>query len=181
MKWHTHKLVILSLLLAISVGLYAFEALYIPPLPIPGAKLGLTNIVTIVLLFLYGWRESMLNVLLRTVLGSMVTGTFLTPAFVYSLAGATASGIAMAVVFELWLGPLSFFGISLVGAVVHNMAQLAVATFVLAHWAVWLQAPYLILLGVTSGAINGLTTNLLAARLPAGRTEMPAPVPLEAN
>ncbi|MFQ5575269.1 MAG: Gx transporter family protein, partial [Terriglobia bacterium] len=83
----TRKMVVLSFFLGIGVVLYVAELFYFPPLPIPGAKLGLANAVTLILIGLYGWREPLSNSVGRTLVGALVTGTFLTPPFFFSLTG----------------------------------------------------------------------------------------------
>lgn len=161
----TKKLVILSLLLALGVVLYVAEALYLPSLPIPGAKLGLANVVTLLVLFLYGWREAIANAVLRTIVGSVAAGTLLTPAFFFSFVGALVSALVMIAVFTFFFGKLSLVGISLAGAVSHNLAQTVLASFLLSHWAIFLQTPLLILIAILAGSFNGLCANCVIARI----------------
>jgi heptaprenyl diphosphate synthase len=159
------KLAILSLFLAAATGLYVIEMLYLPPLPFPGAKLGLANLIILLILFFYNWRDCLFNAIARTILGSLISGTLLTPAFIYSLAGALTSTLVMIIVFRLGKKYFSLVGVSVIGAFSHNLAQLVVATFVLAHWGVWLQLPYLIFLAIATGTFNGVLANLLVTRL----------------
>jgi heptaprenyl diphosphate synthase len=160
----TKRMVILSLLLGAGITLYIVEAFYFPGLPIPGAKLGLTNIVTLLLLVLYGWRECIFNVVARTVIGSMITGTFLTPAFFFSFLGALASALIMIIVFAKFFGKLSLVGVSLAGAVTHNMTQMVLASFLLSHPGIFLETPLLILFAVLAGTFNGICANYAIKR-----------------
>lgn len=160
----TKRLVILALLLGAGITLYMLETLYFPALPIPGAKLGLTNVVTLLLLVLYGWRECIYNVIARTVVGSIVTGTFLTPAFFFSFIGGLASALVMIVVFAKLFGKFSLVGISLVGAATHNLTQLVLASILLNHLGIFLEAPFLIFFAVLAGTFNGVCANYAVKR-----------------
>lgn len=159
------KWLALSLLLAAGIVLYMIESLYFPPLPIPGAKLGLANIVTLLILALYSWRDCIFNVVARTVLGSLITGTFLTPPFFFSLVGAAASTMAMIIVYKLLFGRFSLVGVSLVGAVAHNLAQLWLALYILGHVGIFLQLSLLIWIAVATGTFNGVVANYTARRV----------------
>lgn len=171
----TKKLVILSLLLGAGIALYILEAFYMPSLPVPGAKLGLANIVTLLLLMMYGWRECVANVVVRTIVGSMVTGTFLTPAFFFSFIGALVSTVVMIAVFAKFFGKFSLVGVSLAGAVSHNMAQVTLASLLLSHWGIFLETPFLILIAILTGTFNGVCANYTVKRalsLPKGILEI---------
>ena len=161
----TKKLVTLSLFLGIGVVLYIAELFYFPPLPIPGAKLGLVNIVTLVLLAFYRWQDSLFNVIVRTLAGSLVTGTLLTPPFFFSLTGALSSFIVMLLVYRKFYGKFSFVGVSLSGSIVHNLSQLLLARLFIGHWGVLFQTPFLILIAIPTGAFNGVVANYVVKRL----------------
>jgi heptaprenyl diphosphate synthase len=155
----------LSLLLCLGIVIYVVEAAYLGTPPIPGAKLGLTNLVTLLILFYFGWKESFANVVLRTLLGSLISGTFMTPAFFFSLTGALVSCAAMALVFYTAYGKFSLVGVSLSGAVFHNFAQLVLAALLVGQAAVFLQLPLLLLFAILAGTFNGIVANLVSARL----------------
>lgn len=161
----TRKLVNLALFLALATVLYVVEAVYLPPLPVPGAKLGLSNVVTLILLVLYGWRECLFNAIVRTLLGSLITGLFLTPAFYFSLGGALVSTVIMIWAYGKFYGPFSLVGISLLGSTSHNVTQLFLAVFLLQSWGVFLGLPLLILIAVATGTFNGIVANYVSRRL----------------
>ncbi len=142
-------------LAAAAVGLTLVEAAI--PLPLPGVKPGLANIVTLIVLYRYGWRAAVWVSLLRIFAGALALGTFLTPTFVMSLAGGLASLLALAMLVRLprrLFGPV---GLSVLAAFAHIGAQLGVV-------GVWLMpgvnlVPLLALfLGAAwlSGLVNGL-------------------------
>jgi heptaprenyl diphosphate synthase len=111
-------------LAAAAIGLTLAEAAI--PLPIPGVKPGLANIVTLVVLYRHGWRMAAWVAVLRIVAGALALGQFLTPAFVLSLSGGLASLLMLALAIHLptrWFGPI---GLSVLAAFAHIGAQLFV-------------------------------------------------------
>ncbi len=92
----TKKMVLLANLLAVSIVLNVIESLYLNILPIPGSKIGFANIVTLVVIYLYGVKEGVALTVLRIILVSIITGKFLGPVFYLGLGGAALSITAMA-------------------------------------------------------------------------------------
>src|SRR5512142_913001 len=83
----------IALLSAYAIGLHGFESLL--PTPIPWLRLGLANIITLITLLLYGMRPAVAVNLIRVLVVSLLTGTFLGPAIILSLGGCIVSTIAM--------------------------------------------------------------------------------------
>lgn len=151
----------LSLLVAAGIALHIFEAM-LPVLqwmPVPGAKLGLANIVTLLTLVLIGYREAVLVVLLRSFLASLLAGTFLTTTFFLSFAGALGSGIVMGLVYTVARGRLSVVGVSVCGAVTHNVCQLLVAAFLIQQAGIFMYLPYLLLFALPTGYFTGIVAS----------------------
>lgn len=158
----------IAALAAAAVGLTLVEAAI--PLPLPGVKPGLANIIGLVVLCRFGWTNAVWVTLLRVVAGALLLGTFLTPTFVLSLSGATASLLTMGLAVRLyprWLGPV---GLSVLGAFAHMAGQLLVVNL-------WLM-PAVSLLGIAplflsvawvTGLANGLAAAWLLGAL--GRNE----------
>jgi heptaprenyl diphosphate synthase len=88
----------IALLAAYAIGLHSFESLL--PSPVPWLKLGLANIITLVTLLLYGMRTAIAVTLIRVILVSLFTGTFLGPAFILSLGGGIISTVTMGFIFS---------------------------------------------------------------------------------
>ena len=145
---------------AVAVGLTLAEAAI--PLPIPGIKPGLANIVTLVVLLLFGWRMAVWVSLLRVVAGALLLGSFLTPAFVLSLSGALASLMLLALFRGLYPSILGAVGLSVLAAFAPIGAQLMVVD-------VWLMpgVSLLSLAPVFLGAawLTGLVNGLVAVRV----------------
>lgn len=148
-----HDIARLGMLLALATALHTFEA-QLPALPIPGAKVGLANVVSLLALYAFGLREALTIVVLRQVAGSLFVGTFLSPAFFFGLAGGILSVLAMQTV--RWIVPKATpVTTSLVGAAAHNTGQLIVAWWLTAQPAVFLYLPYLLWFAVPAGAFIG--------------------------
>lgn len=150
---------------AAGIGLSLAEAAI--PLPIPGIKPGLANIVTLLVLYRYGWRMAAWVSILRIVAAALFLGTFLTPAFVMSLAGGVASLLTLFLAIRLpqaWFGPVS---LSLLAAFAHIAMQLAVVDL-------WLMPGVGLtgLLPVFLGAawLTGLANGLIVARMQRDRS-----------
>ncbi|MDD2365742.1 MAG: Gx transporter family protein [Desulfuromonadaceae bacterium] len=154
MRLNTHRLVFLSLLIALGTSLHLVEMLLPLPLPLPGVKLGLANIVTLLALYLYGFRDGVTVALLRVFLGSLLGGTFLSPAFLLGICGAVVSTAAMALLLR-HTKCFSTIGISMVGAVSHNIGQILAASLLLQSRAVLYYLPVLLLTGIPTGVFTG--------------------------
>ena len=137
------------------------------PLPLPGIKPGLANIVTLVVLARWGWREAVWVSLLRVLAGSLLLGQFLAPGFFLSLSGALASLLVLGMATHLparWFGPVSH---SILAAFAHIGAQLVVARlWLVPHDGVFYLLPVFALAAVVFGLVNGLVAARLLAELP---------------
>ncbi|RJQ31450.1 MAG: Gx transporter family protein [Actinobacteria bacterium] len=159
------KLALFGIFLSLGLVLQAIENIYLPSMFIPGVKIGLANLITLLMLPFFGFFELGLAVLLRVVLSSFFSGTFLSMAFYFSLSGATISFLVMYVLYKTLHKRLSYAGISLAGALFHNIAQLMVAVLVVGSWAVLIQLPILILSAILTGLFLGIVGNILSQQL----------------
>ena len=165
----TRRVVILGLFVAIAGVLHAVESWLPLPIPIPGAKLGLANIVSLLVISIYGWRDALLVAILRVLLGSLLSGALLGPAFAMSMCGALISATGMAYAFYHWRPMFSLVGISIIGAALHNLSQITVAAFLVASPGLFWYLPYLLLFALPTGLATGLTTSFFLAKLPRNR------------
>ncbi len=157
-----HRIAVLS---AYALALHGFESLL--PTPIPWLRLGLANIITLVALVLYGFRTAMTVTLIRVVLASIFLGTFLGPSFMLSFSGGVASTAAMGLAYAAFEGLFGPVGLSLIGALFHNIAQLTLAYFLFIQRieAVIFIAPVIILIGTLTGVANGAVSGLLIKKI----------------
>ena len=147
------KLCILALLSAAALAIFVAEAQIPPVVAIPGVKLGLSNIIVLLTMYLYGRREALAVLAVKLILGSVFAGQVMS--FFYSAAG----GICCWSVMSLLKGVLSekqLWATSAFGAVAHNAAQLAVAVCLLGTDKLLWYAPVLLASGIITGVFTGL-------------------------
>lgn len=159
---NVRKLTTLSMFTGVALTIFVVES-YLPPLaPIPGVKMGLANVVTLLVLILYNRRDSFLVLLVRILLSAIFTGQGIS--FLYSLAGGIFCFLAMSFFYTIFRGkyiPL----ISMVGAVFHNLGQIAVAVVLLQTAGVLFYLPILMLSGILSGFFTGSVAYAISRRL----------------
>lgn len=147
------RMVMIGLLTAVALTIFVIES-YIPPLTaIPGIKLGLANIITLFALMLMGPADAFIILILRVLLGSVFTGQIMT--LLYSMTGGLLCLAAETLLVRL-LPPKNLWAISVIGAVIHNTAQLAVAALITMTPEVFFYLPYLIVAAVITGTFIGL-------------------------
>lgn len=158
----TKRLAELALLTAAALIIFIIE-LRIPDLfPVPGAKLGLANIITVYAVYRYSAKETAMVVFSRVLLGSVFGGNI--SAVIYSMAGAVlclAGMLALRKVITveyIWLS-------SIFGAVLHNTGQMAAAVAVMRSFAVVSYYPFLLVTGCIAGAFTGICARLILKRL----------------
>lgn len=153
----------LALLITFAVVIHSVEAMIPLPMPVPGARLGLANIITLLTLTLFGLRAGLLVALLRSFLGSLITGGFLGFGFMLGAGAALASCLAMALALvPRRLGIISLLSVSVTGAAVHNLTQLALASLIVSSAALFQgYLPLLLLLAVPTGIFTGLAAHYL--------------------
>ena len=156
------RLALLAILTAIALTIFVVEAQFPLPVPVPGMKLGLSNIVTLFALSVFGWKEALAILLVRVFLGNLITGQMMS--LFYSLAGGLLSFACMALILrilkkdQLWVA-------GVIGGITHNIGQTAVAVFVTRTPALLAYLPVLILCGILTGALTGLAAQLLIQKL----------------
>lgn len=152
------KLVLMALLISQALVLHYIESFF--PVLLPGVKLGLANIITLVTLILFGLKEAMAVVIIRSVLGPILGGS--PTAILYSLAGGIFSGLIMAVLYIKYRKYFSLIGISTAGAVFHNIGQLLVASWVFGTISVlYTYLPILMIAAVVTGYFVGLASHYI--------------------
>lgn len=149
----TKKLTFIGLLAAVAIVLSYVEML-LPPIyaSIPGIKLGLANIVSVILLYKFTVKEAALVTLVRVLTVALLFGNFMTLA--YSIAGAFLSITVMALLKRTNL--FSTVGVSIAGGVCHNLGQILVAMLVTATAEIGYYMIFLCISGILSGTLIGI-------------------------
>lgn len=159
----TRQTVFLALMVAMAMALHGVEALMAYVTPMPGIRLGLANIVTLICLAFFSRKQVLLVVVMRLALTGLVLGTFLTPVFWISVGGGLCSYIAMALL--TGRENLSVIGISLAGAASHNLGQLTAAALLLSGTGAFYYLPWLLLWSVPMGLLTGFSAKALIKAL----------------
>lgn len=156
------KLARISLLTAIALIIFIIE-MRIPNLvPIPGVKLGLANIVTVYAMYQYSAKETALIVLARIILGSIFGGNV--SAIIYSFCGAFLC-LAGMIFLRRVIDEKHIWICSILGAVLHNIGQIAAAVAMMKTTAVLSYLPFLLVSGCIAGAFTGICAQLLTSRI----------------
>ena len=162
-KFSAKRIALLSMLTAMASVTFLIEGLF-PPLFLPGAKMGLSNIFSVLAVVLLSPIDGIILVAVRTTLGSLLVGNL--SSWVYSfVAGVTAVAVTG---FLYWLlsDKVSLVAISVVGAVVHNVTQNTIFCLITDTPELYAYLPYLAVLGVVAGLIVGFAVVLLVKSVP---------------
>ncbi len=128
---------------------------------IPGVKLGLTNIVVVLMLYCIGAKEALAVSVCRIVLAGFLFGNLFS--ILYSLAGGLLSFLIMWAVKRT--GKLGILPVSVCGGIFHNIGQLAVAALVVENYNVFYYLPVLLLAGAATGLAIGVVAQELIIRI----------------
>ena len=147
-------------LTALAIGLHIIEAVI--PSPLPGVKPGIANIVTLFVLYEYGFATAAWVSLLRVFASSLLLGQFLSPTFVLSLSGALLSLVALFLAQHLPKKYFSAVSLSIFAAFAHIAGQLIIVRlWLIPHTAVVYLIPIFVLAALFFGLINGLISRHL--------------------
>lgn len=154
----------LALLAGLSIALYTVENLI--PLPIPWLRIGIGNVGVLMALYMLGPLDGFFVLLLKIIIGSLFSGRFLSPFFLFALGAGIPSYWLMAAFRHLlgrWFGPV---GISVAGAVSHNLFQLAIAYLIVVQSpSIFYLAPVLVVLGTVAGFLIGAAVRAILPRI----------------
>ena len=153
----TRKIAYLGMLMALALVLSYVESLIPFAVGIPGVKLGLTNIVTVIMLYIAAPMETFLLCVFRAVLSGFMFGNAFS--IIYSLAGCILSFIVMYLLKKS--DKFNSVSISLVGGVCHNIGQIIVAAMVLSTYSV----VYYIVAGCITGLVIGIVASQVLLRI----------------
>lgn len=156
----------------ILLGLFVSQALilsiiesWIPiPVPVPGVKLGLANIITVTVIIFFGFREAASVVIARCILSAIFGGGGWM-IFLFSVSGGLFSTIVMSILYKSGSNKFSITGISVAGAMAHNVGQILVAAFFMKDLAVTIVLPVLLVSGSIMGFFVGIVSGFLEGAL----------------
>ncbi len=155
------KLTRMALLTAIALTIFMIEAQIPALVPIPGIKLGLSNIVTVFAVFVLGGKEAAAILFARIFLGAIFSGQFST--IFYSAAGGLLAWLT-AVGLKRVLTPKQIWVAGCLGAIAHAIGQMIVAVLLTGTPGLIIYLPVMILCAVVTGLFTGLCAQLLIDR-----------------
>lgn len=147
----------MAFLVAVASILFILESLI--PSPIPWIRLGLANVVTLLALKWWGMKEALIVLVMRVMVGSLLSGKFLSPVFLLAISGGITATLVMGMGLSLGEKVLSLIGISILGAVTKNVVQILVTYFI------YIRQIYILTLFpvfLTSSLITGTLIGVLA-------------------
>ncbi|MCR4401296.1 MAG: Gx transporter family protein [Firmicutes bacterium] len=153
----------ISMYTALALVLHAVESLIPVPFMIPGAKLGIANIVTLVAIVLSGPVDAFVVVVLRTFLASLLSGAL--TSFAFSVVGGALATAVMSLAYRRLGSVFGLVGVSVLGAISHNVGQLFVAGMVVGTMGIYGYLPVLLVAGVATGYFVGIAAGFVLSFL----------------
>ena len=157
----TLQLTTMAFVIAFAMILSFVESRIPTFVAIPGVKVGLANIAVIFTLYKLGVKEAITVSIIRVLLISMLFGSPVS--LIYSISGATLSLATMILLKKLT--PLTEVTISVTGGVMHNVGQIAAASFMLSTNVVIHYLPFLLVSGTIAGVVVGIASAILIKRI----------------
>ena len=157
----TRKLTTLSMLTAIALTIFMVEA-QIPPLtPVPGIKMGLSNIITVFIVFAIGSKEAAAVLFCRIFMGAVFAGNFST--ILYSAAGG-ALAILTTIALKKLVKEAQLWVAGCLGAIAHSIGQMAMAIAITGTPGLAVYLPVMIGCSIVTGTFTGLCAQFLVKR-----------------
>lgn len=147
-----NKITTLSMLVAVAIVLNVIE-ISINVIPVPGAKIGFANIVTVIVLYMYGFRSASLVTILRVFLVGLLSRSFTIP-FWMGLGGAILS-LSMMGILKQWF-KIHLVTVSVFGAILHTLGQVIVGIYLLETDLLVLYLPLMLLISIPAGILIGI-------------------------
>lgn len=155
------KITLLSLYTALALIIFTVESALPALTPLPFIKLGLANVVTLIVLVLYSWKDALIVLFLRIFLASVFAGQMVY--MIYSLCGGFFCFFADCFINRIVKGKYIYIT-SIFGAVFHNLGQIMAAVFIVGT-GILPYLPYMMISGIITGLFTGILANLLVCRL----------------
>lgn len=161
MKSRKIRVAVFGIFTALAL-IFSYIELLIPiNFGIPGAKLGLANLIIVIVLYKAEWKEALLLSVVRIILSGFLFGNLF--GILYSLAGGVLSLAVMALLKKTQI--FSIIGVSMAGGVSHNVGQLIMAMLVVETYAVGYYLPVLLIAGLITGTLIGIAGREMLKRL----------------
>ena len=148
----------MAMMITLALILSYFETL-IPAIPIPGAKIGLPNLVTLLVLSTLGFFDALIILIIRTTIVSVL---FTSPmSLAYSLSGGILSLVVMYLVIRFLKDRVSIVATSVIGATMHSVGQMICAMLIVDSLSIATLLPILILISIVTGLVVGFSAKYM--------------------
>lgn len=121
------------------------------PIPVPGVKLGLANVIVVMAMYYFGNKTALGISIIRIIISGLLFSGF--SGFLYSMAGAILSFTVMVIAKNIL--KFNIYSVSILGGICHNIGQIVVASLVVkTNLSIYM--PILIISGIITGALIGI-------------------------
>lgn len=158
----TQHMTRLAIYTAMALALALFERVIPIPIPFPGVKMGLANLIIVIVLYKHSFKDALIVNVARVLLAAIFGGGL--ASLLYSFAGALISLGAMYLVMQLMKSSVSTLGVSLTGAYFHSFAQIAVAGIIIENVGIITYLPIIMWASLGTGAMIGMVSGTFIKR-----------------
>ncbi|SHJ58810.1 heptaprenyl diphosphate synthase [Dethiosulfatibacter aminovorans DSM 17477] len=160
---NTREYIFLALLTTGALVLSILEGMIPLPFIAPGARLGLANMVILSVIVVFGFKKGLTVAILKSILVLLAVGNPI--GFLYSISGAILSVVVMHLAYRYLSGCLSLIGVSVLGALAHNTAQVFVAAAVLENMKILTYLPVMYIVSLFTGCFVGYASIFIVGNL----------------
>lgn len=158
------KLTLFAMLCALAIVFHYVESMVVIPLPVPGFRLGLTNILSLIALYYFDARALFTIGIVRVLFASLLSGMLFATSFWLSLAGMLLSALTMTIARRC--SCFSIYGVSVLGSAAHCVAQVMVVTWIYQQFFMQALLPILVALSIPTGLLIAMLADQVLKRLP---------------
>ena len=157
----TKKLTYVTMLIALAIVINVAENAFLPELPL-GIRFGLANIIALIAINLFSYKEMTTINIMRVFLANLITGTIFGTKFFIALGGIILSSIALIILKKL---KCSIVFSSIISALAHMIGQILVVSFIYGTLNMFLAFPLYIVSAVGTGVLTGIIANEVLKRV----------------
>ena len=158
------KLTLFAMLCALAIVFHYVESMVVIPLPVPGFRLGLANILSLIALYYFDARALFTIGIVRVLFASLLSGMLFATSFWLSLAGMLLSAVLMTIASRC--SCFSIYGVGVLGSAAHCVAQVMVVTWIYQQFFMQALLPILVALSIPTGLLIAMLADQVLKRLP---------------
>lgn len=159
----TQRMTTITMLIALSIIFHMVESMIPVPVPIPGFRLGLANIVGIIALYMFGAKTMLSINFMRVLLASLLRGILFGTGFWLSLCGVAISSLVC--IWAYKKSSMSIYGVSVIASVFHSIGQVIAVTLIYQQFFMQAILPLLTLLAIPTGILIAFIAQQVLRRI----------------